>query len=177
MSVTNSPPGAVPSGLSTPGAFPVPLPVIVPSRPAPLPVVGLNAGDKGGVGGPTAHSHVPAQDGRMQAAGFTRRQQEDWEEREELEARERDRSELEERLRVLRGANGYPSVCAPGESILGNGWLRKTTGWQDTNGNAIERYHVKRTGAPLRPAWLPVSGEVAAESIAAAKPDRRGGKT
>jgi hypothetical protein len=48
---------------------------------------------------------------------------------------------------------------------------RKTTGWKDGNDNAADRYHVKRTADPLRPAWLPVSGEEAAGLIAAAKPD------
>lgn len=49
---------------------------------------------------------------------------------------------------------------------------RKTTGWKDANNNAIDRYHVKRTGDPLRPAWLPVSGEEAAGLIAATKVEK-----
>jgi len=53
---------------------------------------------------------------------------------------------------------------------------RKTTGWQDSGGRDTNRYFVKRTDNPRRPAWLPVSSDDAARLIdeAAAKSGVRG---
>jgi hypothetical protein len=53
---------------------------------------------------------------------------------------------------------------------------RKTTGWKDSSGRDTNRYFVKRTDNPRRPAWLPVSSEDAARLIegAAAKTGGRG---
>jgi hypothetical protein len=53
---------------------------------------------------------------------------------------------------------------------------RKTTGWKDSDGRDTNRYFVKRTDNPRRPAWLPVSSDDAARFIdeAAGKSGGRG---
>lgn len=40
---------------------------------------------------------------------------------------------------------------------------RKTTGWKDNDGRFTDRYYIKCTDTPFRPAWLPVTHEQAEE--------------
>jgi hypothetical protein len=54
---------------------------------------------------------------------------------------------------------------------------RKTTGWKDPAGKYTDKYFVRRSENPTRPAWIPVSHDEAEESIGTTKATGKAEKT